>query len=673
MPTRVLAFESDAQFARELETQFRALGCEVTVVDDVNQGLQAASVNKPDLILLTIELPRMSGYSVCNRIKRDADLKEIPLIILSSESTDQTFEQHKRLGTRAQDYVRKPVTFSRLLERVRKFVTLSANVSISPDDDGIVIDDEIELTEDSLISSAPSKGSVSPPSHRPIDADIDDFAEHAFGVMLDVPASTKPSQRPSARLDSQNASSNLPSVIPSSPRVPTGLSPVGQAHGGSADLERIQEEIRRTKVQLEEKERLLAEAQGELKELKRSSRSSMADSAETENLRRELQEVKSKLNVSVKPPGGPSAREFLDLREQLNKKDKELLDLRDQLTHKDKDLLNVRDSSLSLEREKADLSDKVEELARSLSEVQKIADAAKNDKEAAAKRAEDHKRKVEKLTGQLEEKAAELEKLAARRTADLAERDAEKARILSEHGSALEAARAERDAEKTRILSEHSAALEAARAEFIRSISEAEQEGRAALEQAVAEARSAADTHESQALEAERQAATERLNSALAELEQRLRGEFAEDKAAVLGQLQSEKANSERQRDERIAMLEANIDQLRGELEQANGRVSDREQNIANLEASLHGARGDLEQSNRTLEIRDERISTLEAELAHQRNETLTTLESLSAERQRLAQALDKWNEDQASLERIKDALAAALVQVESIEERTLE
>ena len=71
MPTRILAFESDAQFARELDTQFRSLGCEVTVVDDVNHGLQAASVNKPDLILLTIELPRMSGYSVCNRIKRE--------------------------------------------------------------------------------------------------------------------------------------------------------------------------------------------------------------------------------------------------------------------------------------------------------------------------------------------------------------------------------------------------------------------------------------------------------------------------------------------------------------------------------------------------------------------------------------------------------------------------
>ena len=160
----------------------------------VNLGLQAASVSKPDLILLTIELPRMSGYSVCNRIKRDADLKDIPLIILSSESTDQTFEQHRRLGTRAQDYVRKPVTFASLLERVRAFVTISASpVSISPEEDGIVIDDEIELTDDALISAPPLSASL-----RPIDADIDDFAEHAFGAITS--ASEKPTTTDSSRL-----------------------------------------------------------------------------------------------------------------------------------------------------------------------------------------------------------------------------------------------------------------------------------------------------------------------------------------------------------------------------------------------------------------------------------------------------------------------------------------
>ena len=650
MPTRVLAFESDAQFAHELDTQFRSLGCEVTVVDDVNLGLQAASVNKPDLILLTIELPRMSGYSVCNRIKRDADLKEIPLIILSAESTDQTFEQHKRLGTRAQDYVRKPVSFPDLLEHVKRFVTLSAPVSISPDDDGIVIDEEIELAEDSLISARPLTGSLSP-SLRPIDADIDDFAEHAFGAMLDSSASTKPSQPISQAADSQNVGARLPSVIPSSPKVPLGLSPIGSARPLSADSEQAQDEAYRLRALLEEKERLLAEAQGELKDLRRSARASHSDISETENLRRELQEAKAKLGAPSKPSVGPSAREFLDLREQLNKKDKELLELRDQITHKEKEVLNLRDSSLGFEREKADLSDKVDDLTRQLSDLQKVADAARNDKEAAAKRAEDHKRKSEKVAGQLEEKSAELEKAVARHSAETAEHDANRARLVSEHA----------------------ATLEAARTEFVRTIAEAEQEARVALDLAVAEARNAADTHERQALEAERKVVAEQRATALSDLEQRLRGELSEEKAAALDKLQSEKIESERQRDDRVAQLQAEVDRIRADLERAKNEVNERDQSIANLEATLQKVCGDLEQGNHTIEIRDERIGTLENELALQRNETLSTLESLSAERRRLAQALDKWNDDQATLERIKDALAAALVQVEAIEQRTLE
>ena len=101
MAIKVLVFESDPAFAETLRTGLLKYGCEVSVVDDANNGLQAASSNKPDLILLAIELPRMNGFSVCNKLKRDPALKDVPLIIMSSESTAETFEQHRRLRTRA--------------------------------------------------------------------------------------------------------------------------------------------------------------------------------------------------------------------------------------------------------------------------------------------------------------------------------------------------------------------------------------------------------------------------------------------------------------------------------------------------------------------------------------------------------------------------------------------
>src|SRR5262245_32754450 len=145
MSTKVLVFESDAKFANELKGGLSRFGCATSVVDDANQGLQVAASDKPDLILLSIELPRMNGFSVCNKLKRDPALKEVPLIIMSSDSTEETFEQHRRLRTRAEDYVHKPVTFADLLPRITKFVSLSASAPAAADGDDIVIDEEIDF------------------------------------------------------------------------------------------------------------------------------------------------------------------------------------------------------------------------------------------------------------------------------------------------------------------------------------------------------------------------------------------------------------------------------------------------------------------------------------------------------------------------------------------------
>ena len=61
MATKVLVFESDSAFAGELRNEFGKLGCTTTVVEDGSVGLQQATAERPDLILLSIELPRMNG------------------------------------------------------------------------------------------------------------------------------------------------------------------------------------------------------------------------------------------------------------------------------------------------------------------------------------------------------------------------------------------------------------------------------------------------------------------------------------------------------------------------------------------------------------------------------------------------------------------------------------
>src|SRR5450631_2552069 len=147
MATKVLVFESDAAFAGELRNELGKLGCTTTVVDDGNVGLQQAAGERPDLILLSIELPRMNGFSVCDKLKKDPALKDVPLIIMSSESSEETFEQHRKLRTRAEDYVHKPIAFGELLRHIEAFVHLGvARASATPaSDTGIVIEDEISI------------------------------------------------------------------------------------------------------------------------------------------------------------------------------------------------------------------------------------------------------------------------------------------------------------------------------------------------------------------------------------------------------------------------------------------------------------------------------------------------------------------------------------------------
>src|SRR5213075_596820 len=119
MSTKVLVFESDPAFAGELRTELGRLGLVAQVVDDGYAGLMAAASDRPDLILLSIELPRMNGFSVCNKLKKYPMLKDVPLIIMSSESSEETFEQYKKLRTRAEDYVNKPIAFGELMQHMQ--------------------------------------------------------------------------------------------------------------------------------------------------------------------------------------------------------------------------------------------------------------------------------------------------------------------------------------------------------------------------------------------------------------------------------------------------------------------------------------------------------------------------------------------------------------------------
>ncbi|MFW6086229.1 MAG: response regulator, partial [Myxococcota bacterium] len=165
MAQRILVFESDNAFADQVKDGFGGLGAEVDVVADGNAGLEKAQEQPPDLILLSIELPSMNGFLVCKKIKKNAALKSVPLIILSSDANaEEIFEQHKKLRTRAEDYVKKPIPFDDLLSRVQQFVTIEGNGAGS---------EPLEMSDATEVHSASS-----------VDNEIDVFADDAFESLV---------------------------------------------------------------------------------------------------------------------------------------------------------------------------------------------------------------------------------------------------------------------------------------------------------------------------------------------------------------------------------------------------------------------------------------------------------------------------------------------------------
>ena len=434
MPS-ILIFESDLSFANELQTEFIRRSCEVSVVDDATVGLQQAATTPPDLILLCTELPRMNGFSVCNRLKRDPELRQIPVIIMSANASEENFQQHRNLtNKRADDYVHKPISVDEMIERVQRLITLpggdaahgsaEANGDLPELELGEVEDlDADELLVDDLVDdllaepeqqdpsgtrhSAPAPSMTTHASEQELDA----VTDNAFDALMSNGPSSVPT---AATVTSAPPTVTTPAgyneAVPAAPAVPSNVPAKSQSRSSSippADG-RGDEGMRLALVQTQAE---LANAKERLAELEDELLREREKDAKLEALYAELDDAKARLASG----GGGRAKEVLDLREALNAKDKELLGLRDQLTGKEKELLATKDSALELERKTADAEDRAVEYEKRMASLERSERAAHQDREQAAKRADTYKRKQERLTEELTAARSELDEVEGAR------------------------------------------------------------------------------------------------------------------------------------------------------------------------------------------------------------------------------------------------------------------
>ncbi|RLB56612.1 MAG: hypothetical protein DRI34_08860 [Deltaproteobacteria bacterium] len=178
----ILVIESDEAYADSIRDMFSAYDTEITVIADGKQGLEAAKSGQYDLILLCVELPKMSGYSICTKIKKDKKANKTPLIIMSSEATEETFEQHRKLKNRAEDYIIKPFSAEQIMEKVSALVQLEQlevpaeqEIINLDDDDELVIEDLPDIEDEPLELDGAEEGATQVMSSPLLDSDDSDL------------------------------------------------------------------------------------------------------------------------------------------------------------------------------------------------------------------------------------------------------------------------------------------------------------------------------------------------------------------------------------------------------------------------------------------------------------------------------------------------------------------
>jgi len=119
----VLIVDDNAQNAELLQAYLESLKCRSAIAKD---GLEAvafveeAERGTPDLILLDIMMPRMSGYEVCRRLKQNPKTQAIPIIMVTALNEVGDIERAVECGT--DDFLTKPVNKVELLTRVRSLL-----------------------------------------------------------------------------------------------------------------------------------------------------------------------------------------------------------------------------------------------------------------------------------------------------------------------------------------------------------------------------------------------------------------------------------------------------------------------------------------------------------------------------------------------------------------------
>lgn len=176
---RILCIDGDDAFVRDLGEAAQRGGFDWAATASSNDGFERARAERPDLIIVNVEIAPTNGWSICTKLKKDDELRGIPIVLTSSTSTPDTFEKHRKLKTRADEYILKPFAATDLLRTARSLLGMPPEeepAADAPIDEELVIDDEsLSLAE---FDAAGAEEAIEVPEDEPL-GDYDALGEDA--------------------------------------------------------------------------------------------------------------------------------------------------------------------------------------------------------------------------------------------------------------------------------------------------------------------------------------------------------------------------------------------------------------------------------------------------------------------------------------------------------------
>lgn len=117
---KILVVDDENDYHKLLKIILKPEGYSVISAYDGQEGIEKIYKEKPDLVILDINMPKMSGWEVCNEIRKDQQLAYIPILMLTVRSKQE--EQIRGLQIGSDDYMTKPFNPDRLVTRVNAII-----------------------------------------------------------------------------------------------------------------------------------------------------------------------------------------------------------------------------------------------------------------------------------------------------------------------------------------------------------------------------------------------------------------------------------------------------------------------------------------------------------------------------------------------------------------------